>query len=79
MDLVGEPFELVPEPLLRHHLPHLAVLQIGRRQVAQVADKPQRALLLGRPPGRVHQDLEQADDLLVHHERGDDQREIRWG
>ena len=76
VDLVGEPLELVPEPLLRHHLPHLAVLQIGRRQVAQVADKPKRALLLRGPPRGVHQDLEQADDLLVHHERGDDQREV---
>ena len=74
VDLVGEPLELVPEPLLRHHLPHLAVLEIGRRQVAQVADEPQRALLLGGPPGGIHQDLEQADHLLVHHERGDDQR-----
>ena len=60
VNLVREPLELVPEPLLRHHLPHLAVLQIGRRQVAQVAHEPQRALLLGRPPGGVHQDLEQA-------------------
>ena len=45
VDLVGEPFELVPEPLLRHHLPHLAVLQVAARQVAEVADEPQRALL----------------------------------
>ena len=35
VDLVREPLELVPEPLLRHHLPHLAVLEVlcrpGRR------------------------------------------------
>ena len=76
VDLVGEALELVPEPLLRHHLPHLAVLEIGAGQVAEVADEPERALLLGRPAGRIHQDLEQADDLLVDHQRGDDEREV---
>ncbi len=76
VDLVREPLKLVPQPLLRHHLPHLAVLQIGCRQVAEVADEPERALLLRRPPGGIHQDLEQAHDLLVHHERGDDQNEV---
>ena len=29
VNLVREPLELVPEPLLRHHLPHLAILEIG--------------------------------------------------
>ena len=77
MDLVREPFELVPEPLLRHHLPHLAVLEVGRRQVAEVADEPERALLRRRPPVRVHQDLDQADHLLVDEQRGNDQRERR--
>ena len=79
VDLVREALELVPEPLLRHHLPHLAVLQVGRRQVAQVADEPERALLLRRPPGRVHQDLEQPDDLLVHRSTAPGSARIRWG
>ena len=69
VDLVGEPLELVPEPLLRHHLPHLPVLEVVAGQVAKVADEPERALLLGGPPGRVHEDLKQADHLLVDDER----------
>ena len=51
VDLVGEPLELVPEPLLRHHLPHLAVLEVVAGQVAEVADEPQRALLRAPPGG----------------------------
>ena len=79
MDLVREALELVPEPLLRHHLPHLPVLQIGGRQVAQVADEPERALLLGRPPRGIHEDLEQAGDLLVHHQRARGSASTRSG
>ena len=77
VDLMREPFQLVPEPLLRHHLSHLPVLEVRPRQVAEIADEPERALLRRRATVRVHHDFDQADHLLVHHEWSKDQRERR--
>ena len=77
VDRVGEVLQLPPQLLLRHHLPHLAVLEVLRRQVAQVRHEPQRRFLRGRLAGRVHEDLDQPDHGLVHDQRREDHGEIR--
>ena len=73
---VRKAFKLIPKPLLRHDLPHLAILQVLSGQVGQVSDKPECAFLLDGFPVRIHQDFDQADILLVNHNRGQDQSEL---
>jgi len=65
---VREALELVPEPpACDNHLPHLAILEVLARQVAQVAHEPQRAFfcVAARRVGSIRIST-RPDHLLVH-------------
>ena len=50
----------------------MSALEVVRGDVAETADEPLGAVLGDRLHGWVHEQLDQADDLLVQFDRGED-------
>ena len=69
MDLPGIGLQLGPQGLLADHLPQLVVARVRRRQPCHLRDETQEAFLGLRIAIGILPHLDQAGDLLLHHDR----------